>query len=200
MVTKNYSDLTDEFGDASVDRDLLTVFSAGFVGAGGGIVAADLAARVVQVFWGTQNPSSVAGRLASGGTKMTVGMLLAFLGSAARSADREIIGYVLQGGGLGASVVGGADIWSVILDANLLGSALRAPSRALPSPGRSRQVRRAHPSGSSSGSAQATAQTGQVAAANAGQPSPNTQANPEQTTAYRGSASAAGPGAPTAYN
>jgi len=126
MVTANLDSLSSAFEDIVEERDVVSIGSIGLAGAGGGVIATQLAGRVAPIVGLESSPSDLTGLLANGTIKMAVGAALAF--GAVQLGGMP--GVVLGIAGLGALVLGGGDWINAVLatDVGVPSSATRGRS------------------------------------------------------------------------
>jgi len=124
MVTANLDNLADEFENIVSERDVVSIGSIGLAGAGGGVIATQLAGRLAPIIGMDSSPSDLTGLLANGTIKMVVGAALAF--GAVQLGGMP--GIVLAIAGLGALVLGGGDWINAVLatDVGVPSSATRS--------------------------------------------------------------------------
>lgn len=138
MVTANLDNLSDEFETIISDRDVVSIGSIGLAGAGGGVIATQLAGRVAPLVGLDPQPTDTTGLVANGFIKMLVGAGLAL----AAIQLGGTVGVVLGVAGIGALILGGGDWINAVLSTDV-----GVPSAA--TRGR-RQVRSRSTSGNSS--------------------------------------------------
>ncbi len=111
MVTANLDSLSDEFENIIEERDVLSVGSIGLAGAGGGVIATQIAGRVAPIVGMDSSPSDLTGLLANGTIKMIVGAALAFVAIRVGGMPGVALGIA----GMGALVLGGGDWINAVL-------------------------------------------------------------------------------------
>ena len=105
MVSTTVDNLSDEFETVVEDRDVAGAATIGLAGAGGGVVATQLAGRIAPLLGFPAQPSGSSGLLLNGTIKMLVGAALGF--AAARVGGTA--GLILGVAGVGGLILGGGD-------------------------------------------------------------------------------------------
>lgn len=111
MVTANVESLSSAFDGIIEDRDAVGAATLGLAGAGGGVVATQLAGRIAPMVGLDANPTNLTGLLANGTIKMVVGAALGF--AAVRVGGT--VGVILAVSALGALILGGGDWINAVL-------------------------------------------------------------------------------------
>lgn len=128
MVNANVENLSEAFDSIIEDRDVVGAATLGVAGAGGGVIATQLAGRIAPIVGLEQQPTELTGLVANGLVKMLVGAGLGFL--AIRLGGMP--GAILAVAALGALVLGGGDWINGLLSssAGVPGAAPSGNSRA----------------------------------------------------------------------
>lgn len=113
MVSPNVDALAGTFEDIVEDQDIAGGATLALAGAGGGVLAQQVANRVLPVVGMSAMPQDTTGLAASGVTKLGVAAIHGFLAREVGGTP----GAILALGGLGAGVVAGGDLVSAILQA-----------------------------------------------------------------------------------
>lgn len=111
MVSPNVDALSDSFESIIEDRDVVGAATLGLAGAGGGVVATQLAGRIAPLVGLEPQPTDLTGLLANGTVKMLVGAALGF--AAIRLGGTP--GVVLGVAAVGALILGGGDWINAVL-------------------------------------------------------------------------------------
>lgn len=117
MVSRNYKRLGSALESAASGRDWQFFAAAAPAMAVGGVVAADLSSRVLDVFFDTGTPGGTTGLALQGGTRIAAGAGLA--GLAAYAGMDNYVGQTLAVAGLGAMALGGGKMVQAAMDLNL---------------------------------------------------------------------------------
>lgn len=129
MVTANLSGVSSAFESIAEDRDLKSMAALAVAGAGGGILATELSDRVLPVVGLTARPTDGQSYLANGAFKALVAFGLGY----AAIQTGGTLGATLGLAGLGALVVGGADIVSALQSLTLQGQQMVTGSNPMSS-------------------------------------------------------------------
>lgn len=146
MVSPNVDALADTFENIVQDQDIAGGATLALAGAGGGVLAQQVANRVLPVVGVSAMPQDTTGLAASGVTKLGVAALHGFLAREVGGTP----GAILALGGLGAGVVAGGDLVSAALQAT--GSSSQQIRRMTGNNSRTRRVTASRSTSTSSSS------------------------------------------------
>jgi len=124
MVTATVDNLSDQFETIVSDRDVAGAATIGLAGAAGGVVATQLAGRIVPLIGYPAQPADATGLLLNGTVKMLVGAGLGFLPARVGGTAGLILGVA----GAGGLILGGGDWINAALSTDV-GVAGAAPAR-----------------------------------------------------------------------
>lgn len=105
MVSTTVDNLSEEFETVVAERDVAGAATIGLAGAGGGVIATQLAGRIAPLLGFSAQPDNASGLLLNGTIKMIVGAALGF--AAARVGGTA--GLILGVAGVGGLILGGGD-------------------------------------------------------------------------------------------
>ena len=111
MVTANVDNLTDSFEGIIEDRDVVGAATLGLAGAGGGVIATQVAGRVAPVLGLSSQPTDLQGLFTNGLIKMLVGAGLGFLALQVGGTPGVVLGVAALGG----LILGGGDWINAVL-------------------------------------------------------------------------------------
>ena len=111
MVTANVDNLTDSFEGIIEDRDVVGAATLGLAGAGGGVIATQVAGRVAPVLGLSAQPTDLQGLFTNGLIKMLVGAGLGFLALQVGGTPGVVLGVAALGG----LILGGGDWINAVL-------------------------------------------------------------------------------------
>lgn len=136
VVSPNFQDVASEFRDIASQRDVTGLAGIAVAGAGGGILAQEVADRVLPALGMSRTPQSTSDFAASFAVKLVAAL---GLGIAAIRVGTGSVGQVLAVGAAGATVLAGADFFDAVQRSGFLaempvGGSRHAIGTASPSP------------------------------------------------------------------